>query len=167
MALYIIHNFAVPTTTQPAGVAVTTLKTLLQVKPLTGIDLKLKEWGYHVQNSAATTPGIVELIETDVAATVTASVTGDITRLDNPAGPAADTGLISLGTAATGYTATAEGTITAVRYLDGAKLLPPTGPYEKQIVLGAEAKIQAGKFGRIRASSGTSVPVLCYIIFEG
>jgi len=168
MALYLIANGAMQTTA--AFVPVTTgvtIKTLLQIKPLTGVDLKIKEWGISFDGSAAATPGRIELIETDVAATVTASVTADITKLTNPAGPAADSGLVSLGTSATGYTASVEGSTTAVRNLDAPQFIAPTNQFIKQFPLGNEPIIQAGKFGRIRVTFGIAVNAYCYIIFEG
>jgi hypothetical protein len=74
LALYLIGNGAMQTTA--AFVAVTTgtaIKTMLQVKPGATTVLKIIEWGISFDGSAAATPGKVELIETDVAATVTAS----------------------------------------------------------------------------------------------
>jgi len=167
MAVYLIGNGPQQTTAAFATVATgTSIKTLLQIKPLTGIDLKIKEWGISFDGSAAATPGKIELIETDVAATVTASASADVTKLTNPGGPAADSGLISLGTSATGYTASAEGTITAVRNFD-LQLVAPTNQYIKQFPLGNEPIIQAGKFARIRVTFGTTVNAWCYIVFEG
>lgn len=167
MGLYLIGNGITPTSSA-AFIPVTSgtsLKTLLQLKPLTGIDLRLWAWGFSCDASAAATPGKVELVETDVAATVTASVTGDITRYQNPGGPAADTGLVSLGTAATGYTASVEGSITVTRYLDGPVLVPPTGPFTIQIPLGAHPLVQAAKFARIRCTFGAAVNVYCWMLF--
>jgi phosphoribosylaminoimidazole (AIR) synthetase len=122
LALYLIGNGAMPTTA--AFVAVTTgtaIKTMLQVKPGATTVLKIIEWGISFDGSAAATPGKVELIETDVAATVTASVANDITKYDPAAIAQGDptTALIAVGTSSTGYTATAEGSITAVRNLAG------------------------------------------------
>lgn len=166
-ALYFIFNGAEQTTAAPVKVTTSAaIKTLLQIKPLSGIDLKIKEWGISFDGSAAATPGEVELIETDVAATVTASASADITKLNNPGGPVADTGLVSLGTAATGYSASAEGSIGAVRTFD-VQLIAPTNQYVKQFPLGLEPLIQAGKFARIRVTFGTAINAYCYIIFEG
>jgi len=166
-AIYSIANGLMPTTAAFVKVATgTTIKTLLQLSPKTGIDLKIKEWGISFDGSASATPGQIELIETDVAATVTTSNTADITRVNNPGGPAADTALITLGTANTGFTASAEGTITAIRNLDSPKLIAPTNQYEKQFPLGNEPIIQAGKFARIRVTMPATVNAYCYIIFE-
>ena len=144
----------------------TSLKTLIQIKPLTGIDLKIKAWGISFDGSAAATPGKVELIETDVAATVTAHASGDVIKVNNPGGPAADSGLISLGTSATGFTASAEGTITATRLFD-YQLIAPTNQYVYQFPLGTEPIIQAGKFCRIRVTFAAAINAVCFIEFEG
>lgn len=166
-ATYRIYNGPMPTTASQAVVATgTSIKTLLQIKPLTGIDLKIKAWGISFDGSAAATPGIIELLETDVAATVTASAAADITKMNNPGGPASDSGLISLGTSASGYTSSGEGTITAVRMFHAIQVAP-TNSFDYQFVLGNEPIIQAGKFGRIRVKFGTTVNAICYIEFEG
>jgi len=124
--------------------------------------------GISFDGSAAATPGIVELIETDVAATVTASVTADITKYNPEALLAGNpvTSLITVGTAATGYTASAEGTTTAVRNLDGPQLIAPTNQFIKQFPLGREPLVQTGKFGRIRVTFGTTVNAFCYVIMK-
>lgn len=169
MALYLIANGAMQTTA--AFVPVTTgtaIKTLLQVKPSATILTKVTEWGISFDGSAAATPGKVELIETDVAATVTAHVAADITKLDANALSGGDqtTNLIQVGTAATGYTSTAEGSITAVRNLAAPQLIAPTGQFIQQFPLGREPVIQIGKFGRIRVTFGAAVNAYCYMIVE-
>jgi hypothetical protein len=169
MALYLIANGPMQTTSSFVKVTTgTAIKTMLQVKPGATVVARVVEWGVSFDASAAATPGIVELIETDVAATVTASAAADITKF----GPASllggdpTTALFSVGTTATGYTATSEGTTTACRNLDGPKLISPTNQYEKQYPLGREPTIQAGKFCRIRVLFGAAANMLCYIIFD-
>jgi hypothetical protein len=166
MALYLVANGPMQTTAAFAPVTTgTAIKTMLQVKPGATVVARVVEWGISFDGSTAATPGKVELIETDVAATVTASVANDITKYDADALAGGDptTALISVGTSATGYTATAEGTITAVRNFD-LQLLPPTAPYVKQFPLGREPVLQAGKFGRIRVTFGTAVNAYCYMV---
>lgn len=142
----------------------TSLKTMLQISPKSGIDLDVFAWGVSFDGSAAATPGTVELIQTDVAATVTAYATGDILRQTNPGGPAADTALITLGTANSGFTATAEGTITATRLID-AQLIAPTNQYIYQWPLGNDSKIVAGTFLRIRVTFAAAINMLCWVEF--
>jgi hypothetical protein len=167
MGLYLVANG--PAQTTAAFAAVTTgvvIKTLLQVKPFNLA--RVVEWGISFDGFTAVQPGKVELIETDVAATVTASVDADITKY----GPnvadlaAASVAGLSLGTAATGYTASAEGAITAVRNLDAPIFLPPTAPFVKQFPLGREPVIQIAKFGRIRVTFPAAVNCYCYLVLD-
>jgi hypothetical protein len=168
MALFLIPNGPMQTTAALASVTTgTAIKTLLQVKPSATIVAKIKEWGISFDGSAAATPIKVELIETDVAATVTASVANDITKLDANALSGGDptTNLIQVGTTSTGYTATAEGTITATRNFD-MQFIAPTSQYVKQFPLGLEPVIQINKFGRIRVTAGAAVNAYCYMVIE-
>lgn len=168
MALYLIANGPSPTTAAQVYVTTgTAIKTMLQVKPGATIAAKIIEWGISFDGSAAATPGKVELLETDVAATVTASAAADIVKYDAAAllGGDPTTALFSVGTTSTGYTATGEGTITATRMLD-VQLIAPTNQYVKQFPLGREPVIQAGKFGRIRVTFGSAVNAYCYMILE-
>lgn len=159
------------TTAAPAGVTTgTAIKTLLQFKAGATVNAKLKEWGISFDGSAAATPGKVECIETGtVAATVTAMVANDITKLGVDAASQGDptTALITVGTTSTGYTATAEGTITATRNLAPTLFLAPTTqPYQFQWPLGQEPIIQMGNLARIRVTFGTAVNALCYMVVE-
>lgn len=164
--LYLFQNGAMPTTAAPVAVGTgAAIKTLLQIKPGTGAMIEIVEWGISFDGSAAATPGKVELIETDVAATVTAAVTADITKYNDPNGPAADTALVSLGTAATGYTASVEGSTTAVRIFD-LQFLPPTAPYVKQFPLGARPVVNISKFLRVRVTFGAGINAYCYVLFK-
>ena len=168
MALYLIPNGPMQTTAAQAAVATgTSIKTLLQVVPSATILARIVEWGISFDGSAAATPIKCELIETDVAATVTASTVNDITKLDAAAlaGGNPTTNLIQVGTALTGYTGTAEGTITAVRDFD-VQFIAPTNQYIKQFPLGREPVIQPGKFARIRVTAGASVNAYAYMVIE-
>lgn len=146
----------------------TALKTMLQIKASATKVLKVKEWGISFDGFAAALPGSVELIETDVAATVTAAVAADITKLDGDALMGGDptTNLVPVGTTSTGYTASSEGTTTASRNLDSPLLVPPTGIFVKQFPLGQEPIVQISKFLRIRVKFGTTVNCVCYVKFE-
>ncbi len=142
----------------------TAIKTMLQVKTI--VPAKIIEWGVSFDGSTAATPGQIELIETGtVFGTVTASVNADITELDGEALLFGDptTALISVGTAATGYTATVEGSITAVRNLAGPQLVAGTNQFIEQFPLGREPLIQAAKAMRIRVTFGTAVSAYVYV----
>jgi hypothetical protein len=168
VALYKIFNGPMPTTASQVAVATgTAIKTLLQIQPSATQTIKIREWGISFDGSAAATPGIVELCETDVAATVTASAVADISKIDAAAiaNGSVVTNLIQVGTANTGYTSTSEGTITVVRQFD-VQLIAPTNQYVFQMPLGTEPIIQVSKFARIRVKFGTTVNAICYMLVE-
>lgn len=169
MSRYLIGNGPMQTTASFAAVSTgTAIKTLLQLKSGATPIIKICEWGISFDGSAAATPGIVELIETDVAATVTALVTADITKLNAEALLQGDplTALLAAATNASGYSASAEGTITAVRNLDAPQFIAGTNQFIKQFPLGQEPIIQNGKFGRIRVKFGAAVNALAYMVIE-
>ena len=169
MPAYLIGNGPMQTTAAFAVVTTgTAIKTLLQVVPAATVMARVIEWGISFDGSAAATPGKVELIETDVAATVTAHVTSGITKWDSAALIGGDplTSMIQAGAALTGYSASAEGTITTVRNLSGPQLIAPTTQYQFQYPLGREPVIQGGKFARIRCTFAAAVNAYCYMIVD-
>ena len=136
------------------------LKTVLQIKPVTK-DLRVVCWGISGDGSAAGAPFQAELLDCDVAATVT-SLSPD--PYDNEDAVAA---LAVGGTAATGYNASAEGTLTAARIFDSLKLPVNGAPYVNWFPLGQMGKIAAGRFLRIRTRyTATTVNVIPYVIFD-
>lgn len=167
MALYLIPNGPMPTTAVLAPVTTgTSIKTLLQVKAGTTKPIQIVEWGISFDGAAAAAGIKVELIETDVAATVTASVANDLVKYDGEALAGGDptTNLILVGTTSTGYTASGEGSITASRLLDAPQLIQPTNQFIKQFPLGLEPIIQISKFARIRVTAAAAVNAYCYMI---
>lgn len=162
-----IFNGPMPTTASQVAVATgTAIKTLQQISLKSAIPkAKIVEWGISFDGSAAATPGIVELCETDVAATVTAHVASGIHLFGDPNDPDPTTNLINLGTTATGYTASGEGSITALRQFD-AQLIAPTNQYIKQFPLGREPIVNLSKFLRVRVKFGTTVNAISYITLE-
>jgi hypothetical protein len=167
--LYTFWNGAMQTTAGPVPVAVSTIKTLLQLKPL--VPCKIVEWGFSGQAFAAAAPGIVELIDTStVFATVTAYAAADLTSLDaeaygfNSGDPTSN--FISVGVSASGYTATVEGSVASVRNLAGPQLIAPTNQFIYQSPLGYRAFCPAAHSIRIRATYGTSASFLCYMTVE-
>lgn len=168
-ALYLIPNGPSPTTA--AQVVVTTgtaIKTLLQVQSSATMGLKIVEWGISFDGAAHAAGIKCELIETDVAATVTAHVTAGIVRLNADAVQGGDpvTNRILVGTEATGYTASAEDTTTASRVFD-VQLVSPAGSYLKQFPLGREPYMKPGSFWtRVRVTAAAAVNAYCYIVVE-
>lgn len=165
---YFIGSGPMPTTASFATLSTTTaLLTLLQIKASATLTLKIIEWGISFDGFAAALPIKVELLETDVAATVTASVAADIMKYNAEALQGGDptTNLIPVGTTSTGYNASGEGTPAAVRMFD-MQLVSPTNQYVKQFPLGREPVIQISKFARIRVKAGTAVNAYAYMIVE-
>ncbi len=172
MGLYFIANGPMPTTAAQAVVTTgTAIKTLLQAKlgGSTNMTGRVVEWGISFDGSTAATPIKCELLTTgSVAATVTEFVAADIINLTDPnAGAVTDDFPLAFTAAGdeSGYTATAEGTITATRMFD-VQLVAPTNQYVKQFTLGREPTFKASEFLRIRVTAGAAVNAYCYIIFE-
>lgn len=165
MARMRIYNAPMPTTASIVPVTTgTAIKTMLQLKPFNSG--KIVAWGISFDGSAAATPINVELIETGtVFGTVTASADADIYKLEGTDQAAASVAGLTLGTAATGYTATAEGTITATKSFD-SELIAPTNQYIYQFPLGQEPKFILGNCYRIRVKAGAAVNALCWIEFD-
>src|SRR4051812_23303631 len=94
---YLVYNGARPTTAATAPVTTgTAIKTMLQIATPATEDLTVIEWGISFDGTSGT-PGKVELIQTDVAATVTAFASTDVVAWNKPNDPAS---LITLGTSA-------------------------------------------------------------------
>lgn len=160
---FIAYNGAPPTTAALTPVTTgTAIKTLLQIATPSTCELRISEWGISFDGFAAAAPIKVELIDTGaVAATVTGHTTSTVKVLN-------DTGTVlskmTMGTAATGYTASAEGTITATRILDYQQI-PPTGMFVKQWPLGLEPEVAVSSFLRIRVTAAAAVNAVCYIVW--
>jgi hypothetical protein len=151
-----------PTTAAQAVVTTgTAIKTLLQIKPFN--ICRIVEWGISFDGSSADTPIKCELLDTGtVFGTVTASADADVTKMEGTAQAVASVAGLTLGTSATGYTCTSEGTITSVRMFD-AQLVAPTNQYIKQFPLGKEPICIIGNAVRIRVTAGTAVNAYCYM----
>ncbi len=161
---YFTANGPSPTTAAQVPVTTgTTIKTMLQLATPATEDISVVEWGISFDGSAAAAPIRVELLETGaVAATVTAHAAAGLVKWSSPN----DSGsLLTLGAAATGYTATAEGTITTSRMLD-LQFISPTSQYVKQFPLGREPRMGSSRFLRIRVTAPAAVNCYCYIIWE-
>lgn len=169
--LYFVANGPMPTTAAQAAVTTgTSIKTLLQLK-LNGSatnTAKVVEWGISFDGSAAATPIKCELLTTGtVKATITEFVAADIINLD-PNGPAVtDDNPFAFGAGGdeSGYTGTAEGSITATRMMD-VQFIAPTNQYIKQFPLGREPQFGPSEFLRIRVTAGAAVNAYCYMIVE-
>jgi len=162
MRLYRAHNGAAVTVAAPVKITTgTVIKTMMQLATPADLELKPVAWGISFDGSALAVPINCELIETDVAATVTAYAAADIVRLSDPAAIASR---ITLGVAASGFTATAEGTTTVARLLDN-HLTDPAIERIYQFPLGQETRVSASKFLRVRVTAPVAVNALCWLIW--
>lgn len=162
-------TFNAPMATTAATAKVTTgtaIKTMLQLATPSTRQMQLISWGFTLDDP----PGgdsIVELLQTDVAATVTAHVAAGVQPLD----PNAPASLLTLGTSGTGYTATAEGSITATRLFD-VKMLDPTAgttdlSYVYQWMPDERPIVAVSKFLRVRATFATTASdMLCWVCWD-
>lgn len=147
----------------------TTDVTMLQLVP--SVQITPIEWGISFNGDTAATPIVCDLVDSGtVAATVTAFNTADVYPWSDPGSTPANTsgssGLpLELGTALSGFTSSAEGTITSLRFAD-AQQIAPSNQYLKQFPLGREFKVPAGHVLRVRVNSSSTNSVLCYVIFE-
>ena len=161
---YIIWNAVSTALTAPmAGTATAavsgTVKTILQLQNTK--KMRIVEWGY-VFTSTPTAPVTMELIETGaIYATVTTLVAA---HAYNDVG--ASTTSLTFGVSATGFNASAEGSITATRLL--AQTMDTASYFKQQFPLGREPEVTASNFLRIRATPNTAAAttVLCYVAWE-
>lgn len=163
--LYLIVNGPSPTTAAQAPVTTgTAIKTMLQLKPFNIVEIV--EWGVSFDGSVAATPGKVELCDTGtVFGTVTASADADISKLDSVEQAVASVAGLTLGTSATGYTCTSEGSITAVRMFD-MQLVAPTSQYVKQFPQGVRPRCIIGNAVRIRVTFGAAINAYAYMVLK-
>lgn len=163
MTLYWAANGAAPTTAALVPVTTgTAVKSMLQIATPATQGLRIVEWGISFDGTAVATPIRVELLQTDVAATVLAHVAAGVQPYHNPSAPAS---VMTLGTSATGYTSSGEGTITATRHFD-LQFIAPTNQYVKQWPLGREPVVPVSKFLRVRVTAAAAVNAYCYIIWD-
>ena len=165
MPIYQIFNGPMPTTASQVAVTTgTAIKTLLQLKPFN--ICRIVEWGISFDGAAAAAGIECELLDTGtVFGTVTASADADIIKFDGNEGAVASVAGLTLGTSATGYTCTSEGTIVATKNFD-VQLVQPTSQYIKQFPLGREPKLIIGNAVRIRVKAAAPVSAICYMTIE-
>lgn len=164
--LIAIYNGARPTAAAlPQVTTGTSIKTMLQVQADRKFDIV--GWGFSMDGSAAAEGVQWELIETGtVAATVVASVEADLVKWNDPDAEAVATELgILVGTAATGYTASAEGTITESRLFD-ARIEQPTGSLTYLFPLGERPKVNHDALLRVRCHAQAAVNAICWVLIS-
>jgi hypothetical protein len=166
---YKAWNAPMPTTAALAKVTTgTSIKTMLQLATPSTRQMKPISWGYSLDAApAGSGTGIVELIQTDVAATVTAHVASGLQPMDPNAPPS----LLTLGSSASGYSASVEGSITATRSLDSVLVAGATNgtgdlDYEYQFMPEEWAYIAVSKFLRVRVTFSAAVNMLCWVTWD-
>jgi hypothetical protein len=162
---YKAWNGPMPTTAAQQSVATgTSIKTMLQIATPSSRQITLISWGFSMSVAEL---GTVELLETDVAATVTAHVAAGV----QPLVPGVPASLMTLSTSATGYTASAEGSITTTREFDSQQIAGTAGDnelnYDYQFMPDERPVIAVSKFLRVRASFlSTGTNFQCYVCWE-
>lgn len=159
--LYQAYNYAQVTTAAPAPVTTgTTIKTLLQIATPSTEDLTVVAWGIDFDGTAAAAPIKVELIDTDVAATVTAHGASGIVKFNRPNDPGS---LVTLGTTATGFTASGEGTPGSTSRTLAFRQVAPNGGYEYEFPLENQPRVPVSRFLRIRVTAAAAVNASCWV----
>jgi hypothetical protein len=169
MHRYRTWNSAMPTTAAQASVTTgTAIKTMLQIATPATRQLQLIAWGFTI-DSAPGDSSVFELLQTDVAATVTAHSASGVQPLD----PNAPASLVTLGTAATGFTSSSEGTPTGVRVFDvvaansSLTLTAAVATYRYQWMPDERPTIGVSKFLRVRATTPTTaVNLRCFVVWD-
>lgn len=150
----------------PSVTTGTAIKTMLQLSTPSTRQLQVVAWGWSSDDPPGA-DGVIELIETDVAATVTAHVAAGV----QPLVPGMPASLLTLGTANTGFTSTGEGSITASRAFDVVSLSSVSGEsplaYSYQFMPDERPIVAVSKFLRVRATTPTTaIDLRCWIIWD-
>ena len=169
MPVYTAFNAPMATTAATAKVTTgTTIKTMLQIATPSTRQLQILSWGYSIDTAPATTGvGVVELLQTDVAATVTAHVASGVQPIDPNCTPS----LMTLGTSATGYTATVEGSITATRLFDAQEIIGVSDGmqqnyYSRDWMPDERPIVAVSKFLRVRVTFSAAANMLCWVTWS-
>ena len=146
----------------------TAIKTMIQVATPATRQIAVRAWGFTVDDPPGA-DAIVELLQTDVAATVTAHIASGV----QPVNPGMPASLVTLGTSATGYTATAEGTTTASRIFAAVSLssvsaeAAPFMSYRREFADYEIPIVAVSTFLRVRATTPTTaVDLRCWVIWD-
>jgi uncharacterized protein YaiE (UPF0345 family) len=167
MPSFLTYNGPMLTTAAYAPVTTgTATKTMLQVKAPSDQPITVWKWGLDFDGSGST-PIKCELIDTyAIAATVTAAVaTLGTTQTIYPLGGLQIASRVQVGTTATGYTSTSEGSIVQTRVGSLNSVLPGNGD-RNEWSLGREFVIPAGNTVRIRVTTATAFNCLCYLCWD-
>jgi hypothetical protein len=169
MPSYIAYNGHMQTGATYAPVPIGTTgvgpnpKTMLQIKAPSAAPMTVWKWGIDFDGSG-TVPMRCELIETGVvAATVTAHADAGVQGY----GPAPWMSQVQKSTSGTGFTSTAEGTITTSRVAAMNSVLPGNGD-RNEWSLGREFVVAPGNILRVRVynPTATAINALCFVCWD-
>lgn len=153
-----------PTTAAPAAVTTSTaVKTMIQLSTSASSEARVVEWWWEGSGSAAATPAVVELMfHSSGAATVTTyTAATDFKKYD----PNSRASLMTVGTTASGFTASGEGTpATALGSM--VHQIPVTSGSYFQYPLGREPEMAVSTFCRLRNTVTPAVNAICGIAWE-
>lgn len=170
MHRYKVFNSAMPTTAAPVKVTTgTAIKTMLQLATPATRMIQIISWGYEL-DAVPSAAGLVELVQTDVAAT---ALTAHVAAGVQPLWPGIPASQLTLGTGATGYAtgaAPTEGTPVNTRSFD-TNLIPASAgaasvSYDYQFMPDERPVVSASAFLRVRATFGGAVNMLCWVCFD-
>ena len=159
---YAVTNGAAPGAAPAVPITTgTATKTMIQLATNTTTPaIRFVEWWVEFDGSTAATPIKVELMRHTTApqTTLTAYVTADIARVNDPNAPVSG---LQLGAALSGYSnTTTEVTPTGTPVSLETHFVPPTSGIYVQFPLGREPEVQVSAFARVRTSAGAAVN--CY-----
>lgn len=160
---YGVYNGAAVTTAAPVAVTTgTVVKTMIQLNTSASAEARVIEWWWEGSASAAQSPAVIELMFVGSgAATVTAYANGDVKKYE----PNAKNTLITLGTSASGFSASVEGTPAGGTSSITHQLQPTTG-YYFQYPLGREPEAPVSTFIRLRNTVSPAVNAICGLAWE-
>lgn len=162
--VYSCFNGAGPTTAAPVAVTTSTaVKTMIQLSTSASREARICEWWWEGSGSAAATPAVVEcMFHSSGAATVTAYVAATDFKKYDPNSPPS---LLTVGTANSGFSASAEGTpATALGSL--VHQVPVTSGIYVQYPLGREPEMAVSTFCRLRNTVTPAVNAICGFAWE-
>lgn len=159
---YAVTNGAAPGAAAPVPITTgTAIKTHIQLATNTTTPaIRFVEYWVEFDGSTAATPIKVELMRHTTApqTTLTAYVTADIARVNDPNAP---TSSLQLGTGLSGFSnTTTEVTPTGTPVSLETHFVPPTSGIYVQFPLGREPEVQVSAFARVRTTAGAAVN--CY-----
>lgn len=164
---YAVTNGAAPGAAAPAAITTgTAIRTMLQLATNTTTPaIRYVEWWVEFDGSTAATPIKVELMRHTATpqTTLTAYVTADIARVNDPNAP---TSSLQLGTALSGFSnTTTETTPTGTPVSLETHYVPPTSGIYVQFPLGREPEVQVSAFSRVRTTAGAAVNCLAGVMW--